>query len=321
MPPAAQPRPLETVRLDSLAPLGWPAPAVTVGNFDGVHRGHQALVAAATRAARSHGGLAVVLTFDPHPSHVLSPHRAPEALMTVEQKAEILGGLGVDRLAVLPFTRALAEKTADDFARSVLYECLGARAVVVGASFRFGRHRQGDAARLTELGRTLGFSVEAVGAVLHEGAPISSTRIREAVARGEIEAASELLGRRYFIDGRVRSGDGRGRTIGFPTANLELLGEAVPGGGVYAAWVRVPPGGTSSPKPAVVNVGYRPTFGGGDLLVEVHLLDFSGDLYGQTLRVEFVDKLRDEQAFPGVEALKAQIALDVAEARRRFGTP
>ena len=293
---------------------------MTVGNFDGVHRGHQALVAAARESARSRGGTTVVLTFDPHPSHVLSPHRAPEALLTVGQKAEILGALGVDRLAVLPFTRALAEKTAEDFARDVLQHCLGARSVIVGENFRFGRHRQGDAAHLAQLGRSMGFSVEPVGAVLHDGAPISSTRIRAAVARGEIEAANALLGRAYFLDGRVRHGEGRGRTLGFPTANLELLNEAVPGGGVYACRVRVEAAATSPLRPAVVNVGRRPTFGGGDMIVEVHLLDFQADLYDRVLRVLFVGKLRDEQKFADVDALKRQIAQDAAEARQILST-
>jgi riboflavin kinase/FMN adenylyltransferase len=303
---------LNIVRLETLEPRRWPSPAVTVGNFDGVHRGHQALVTATREAARERG-TTVVLTFDPHPSHVLSPHRAPEALLTVEQKAEILGGLGIEQLAVLPFTRALAERDARTFAREVLHECLGARSVIVGQGFRFGRHREGDTERLVELGRELEFSVHAVAPVLHDGAPISSTRIREALARGEIEAANALLGRRCFVDGRVRPGDGRGRTIGFPTANLELLNEAVPGGGVYACWARAR--GEDAVRPAVVNVGRRPTFGGGGaLIVEAHLLGFTGDLYGRVLRVEFARKLRDERAFPSVEALKAQIAADAAEA-------
>lgn len=310
---------MNVVRLETLSPRGWPHAAVTVGNFDGVHRGHQALVAAALRSARAQSGTAVVLTFDPHPSHVLSPHRAPEALMTVEQKAEILGELGIDFLAVLPFTRELAERSPEEFARDVLQQCLGARAVIVGHNFRFGRHRAGDASRLAELGATMGFAVETVAAVVHEGAPISSTRIREALARGEIEAANALLGRPHLLDGRVRTGEGRGRTLGFPTANLELLNEAVPGGGVYACRVRVE--GETAPRPAVVNVGRRPTFGGGDLIVEVHLLDFSGDLYGRRLRVAFESKLRDERAFPGVEALKRQIEADAAEARARLARP
>jgi riboflavin kinase/FMN adenylyltransferase len=285
---------------------------VTVGNFDGVHRGHQALVATALDAARKTAGTAVVLTFDPHPSHVLSPHRAPDALLTVEQKAEILGGLGVDCLAVLPFTRTLADRSATEFAGDVLRRCLGAENVIVGATFRFGRHREGDASRLAALGRELGFAVEAVAPVLQDGVPISSTRIREALARGEIESANALLGRRYFVDGSVRHGDGRGRTIGFPTANLELVNETLPGGGVYACWVETQP---SERWPAVVNIGRRPTFGGGDLLVEAHLLGFEGDLYERRLRVLFQQKLRDERTFPDVAALRAQIETDAARGR------
>jgi riboflavin kinase/FMN adenylyltransferase len=306
---------LSIVRLETLAPRRWPKPAVTVGNFDGVHRGHQALVSATREAAQRLDGTAVVLTFDPHPSHVLSPHRAPEALLTVEQKAEILASLGIEQLAVLPFTRALADKDARTFAREVLHDCLGARSVIVGQGFRFGRHREGDAARLLELGAELDFTVQAVAPVLHDGTPISSTRIREALARGEIDAANDLLGRRCFVDGRVRKGEGRGRTLGFPTANLELLNEAVPGGGVYACWARRTD--ETERRPAVVNVGRRPTFGGGgDLIVEVHLLDYVADLYGSVLRVEFEHKLRDERAFPSIDALKAQIGADADEARR-----
>jgi riboflavin kinase/FMN adenylyltransferase len=309
------------VRLDSLRPLGWPEPAVTVGNFDGVHRGHQALVAEATRAARAQGGAAVALTFDPHPSHVLSPHRAPDALMTIGQKAEVLAPLGIDHLAVLPFTLALAEKSPAEFAREVLAGALGARSVVVGSSFRFGRHREGDRATLTRLGGEIGFAVTAVDPVMHEGTPISSTRIREALARGATDHAKDLLGRRFFIDGTVIEGKKRGRTIGFPTANLQPENETVPGGGVYACWGRVLDEPGSPLRPGVVNIGRRPTFGGGETIIEAHLFDFAGDLYGRRLRLEFEDRLRDERAFPDIEALKAQIAADAALARARLARP
>jgi riboflavin kinase / FMN adenylyltransferase len=314
---------MNVVRLDSLRPLGWRAPAVTVGNFDGVHRGHQALVAEATRAARSQGGVAVALTFDPHPSHVLSPHRAPDALMTIDQKAEVLAPLGVDHLAVLPFTLALAEKSAAAFAREVLLSALAARCVVVGSSFRFGRHREGDKATLARLGDEIGFTVKAVEPVLHEGAPISSTRIREALARGATDHAKDLLGRRFFLDGTVVEGRRRGRTIGFPTANLQPENETVPGGGVYACWCRVLDGEAASPlRPAVVNIGRRPTFGGGgEVVIEAHLFDFSGDLYGRRLRLEFEERLRDERTFPDVGALKAQIEADAVQARTRLALP
>jgi riboflavin kinase/FMN adenylyltransferase len=305
---------MQRVRLTSLEPRGWPAPVVTVGNFDGVHRGHQALVAAAVEGARATGGLSVVLSFDPHPSHVLSPDRAPEALVTVDQKEELLAGLGVDRLVLLPFTVELSKRTPSEFAETVLGRALGARRVVVGTNFRFGRGRAGDVALLTHLGSDLGFDVVAVEPVFHEGAPISSTRIREALARGDVAAARELLGRPFFVDGDVVHGDGRGRTIGIPTANIAVRNETLPRPGVYAATVRVLPGG--EPRAAVVNLGRRPTFGGGETTLEAHLLDFEADLYGASLRVEFRDRLRDEMRFDGPEALVRQIRADIDAARR-----
>lgn len=304
---------MEIVRLDTLSRRQWPAPAATVGNFDGVHRGHQALVSAAVAGARAGAGTAVVLTFDPHPSRVLSPHRAPSALMSLEQKAEVLGTLGVDVLAVLPFTAELSKQTPEEFARLVIAEALGARLVVVGSTFRFGRGRAGDLAQLRKLGRALGFEVQGLEPLLHEGAPISSSRVREALSRGAVEAVPPLLGRRYFVDGIVVRGAGRGRSLGIPTANLEVLNETIPGGGVYACWARVEGG---APLRAVVNVGRRPTFGGGELTVEAHLIDFGADLYRRRLRLEFEARLREERAFSGPETLRAQILRDVAEAGR-----
>jgi len=304
---------MEQVRLDSLSRREWPSPAATVGNFDGVHRGHQALVSAAVAHARDRAGTSVVLTFEPHPSRVLSPHRAPSALMTLEQKAEVLDGLGVDVLAVLPFTAELAGRTPEEFARLVLAEALGARLVVVGTNFRFGRERLGDLGQLRELGRSLGFEVEGLAPLLHEGAPISSSRVREALARGAVEAVPALLGRRYFVDGTVVRGAGRGRTIGIPTANLEVVNETLPGGGVYACWAMTDGGPL---QPSVANIGRRPTFGGGQVTVEAHLLEFDANLYGRRLRLEFEARLREERAFPGPDALREQILRDIAAARR-----
>jgi riboflavin kinase/FMN adenylyltransferase len=311
---------MEVVRLDSLEPRGWPAPALAVGNFDGVHRGHQALVALAMSDARAAGGTSVVLTFDPHPSRVLSPDRVPASLMTLDQKAEILAGLGVDRLAVLPFTVELSRHEPEDFAREVLQRALGARVVVVGSSFRFGRGRSGDLDTLRRLGDELGFRVHGLRPVISRGGPISSTRIREALLRGAVDAARDVLGRRFFVDGVVVRGEGRGRRIGIPTANLDVVNETVPGGGVYACWCRVI-GEDMPPRPAAVNVGRRPTFGGGVMTVEAHLLDYEGDLYGRTLRVEFEERLREERKFPGAEALVAQIRSDIGEARRVLRGP
>jgi riboflavin kinase/FMN adenylyltransferase len=307
---------MERVRLDTLAPRGWLEPAVTVGNFDGVHRGHQSLVAEAVAEARARAGTAVALTFDPHPSRVLSPDRAPASLMTLDQKAEALDGLGIDRLAVLPFTFELSRERAADFARRVLGEALGARVVVVGEGFRFGRGREGDLALLTELGRPLGFAVRGTRPVLHEGAPISSTRIREALARGAVKAAGLMLGRLFFVDGPVVRGQGRGRTLGLPTANVAVVNEALPARGVYACRCRVLGGAADAEHPAVLNIGHRPTFGGGGLSVEAHFLDFDADLYGRTLRVGFADRIREERPFAGAEALVRQVRDDIARARK-----
>ena len=311
---------MEVVRLDSLEPRGWPEPALAVGNFDGVHRGHQALVALAVRDARAANGTSVVLTFDPHPSRVLSPDRAPASLMTLEQKAEILAGLGVDRLAVLPFTVELSRREPEEFAREILQRALGARVVVVGSSFRFGRGRAGDLATLRKLGEALGFRVHGQRPVIARGGPISSTRIREALSRGDVEAARDFLGRRFFVDGAVVKGDGRGRQIGIPTANLLVANETMPGGGVYACWCRVM-GDASPPRAAAVNIGHRPTFGGGIVTVEAHVLDYEGDLYGRILRLEFEERLREEKKFPDADALVTQIRRDIGEARRVLRAP
>jgi riboflavin kinase/FMN adenylyltransferase len=310
---------VEIVRLEPLVPRGWPRPAVAVGTFDGVHRGHQALLSAARDQAGRRHGRVVVLTFEPHPARVVSPERAPSRLMTLEQKAEMLEASGVDVLAVLPFTHALAEKSADEFARLVLRDCLRAEEVVVGQNFRFGRGRAGGFPDLERLGAELGFQSLGVPPVLHEGQPVSSTRIRDALAGGDVAGAAALLGRPYFIDGEVVRGDGRGRSIGVPTANLRTENETLPAGGVYACRCRLAPGEPS--RPAVANLGRRPTFGGGDPTVEAHLLDFDGDLYGRRVRLEFAFRLRPERTFAGPSDLREQIGRDIEDARRLLETP
>jgi riboflavin kinase/FMN adenylyltransferase len=309
---------MERVRIGRSSPLGWPSPAVTIGNFDGVHRGHQVLVAEAVGRAREAGGLAVVLTFDPHPVRILSPDRAPAALTTLAQKAEILADLGVDRLAVLPFDASVARLSPAEFARTVLHETLGTRDVVVGQSFRFGRRREGDVRGLVDLGQELGFSVHAVPPVLEEGSPVSSSRVRDVLARGDVDGARTLLGRPYFVDASVVHGDGRGRAIGVPTANLEPEDQFLPGQGVYAARCRIPGGGW---RTAVANLGRRPTFGGGKVTLEVHVVDFEGDLYGARVRLEFHARLRGEERFDGPGALVARIRQDVAAARALLSKP
>lgn len=291
-----------------------PPAVVAIGNFDGVHRGHQALVGAARDQAAARGEVCLALTFDPHPAVVLNPERAPRSLTTLSQKAELLSALGIDVLAVLPFTSALASLAPADFAVRILVGPLGARAVVVGEGFRFGKARGGDVAELQRLGRDLGFEVVPVSAVLQDGLPVSSTRVRECLLRGDVTAAAALLGRAYFVEGKVVRGDGRGRTLGIPTANLAAENEILPKEGVYAA--RAARGDEVPGHPAVVNIGRRPTFGGATVTTEAHLLDFEGDLYDQRLRVSFQARLRDERAFAGGEALRAQIQDDVAAARR-----
>jgi riboflavin kinase/FMN adenylyltransferase len=311
---------MEIVRLESLEPRGWPAPAVTVGNFDGVHRGHQALIQSTVRSAREAGGMAIALTFDPHPAQVLAPERAPSALMTLAQKAEVMRGLDVDGLAVLPFTVALSKESPESFAHLVLEQAVGARTVVVGGGFRFGHRRSGDVPTLETLGGRMGFRVEAVPPVLEGGEPVSSSRVREALARGDVGSARSFLGRRFFIEGEVVRGAGRGRALGIPTANLAPVNETLPATGVYACLGRFD-GGTEAPVGAVANLGRRPTFGGGDIVVEVHLLDWTGDAYGRGLRLEFVDRLREERRFPGSDALLEQVRRDLDQARRILEKP
>jgi riboflavin kinase/FMN adenylyltransferase len=309
---------MHRVRIGKLSPVGWPSPAVTVGNFDGVHRGHQALVSAAVARASETGGASVVLTFDPHPARVLQPGRAPAALNTPSQKGELLEGLGVDRLAILPFDASVAALSPEAFARLVLQETLGAHEVLVGESFRFGHRRKGDARALADLGARLGFAVRALPAVLEGGFPVSSSRVREDLGRGMVTAARALLGRPYFVDAVVVHGEGRGRTIGVPTANLAPENEILPAPGVYAGRCRLP---GSDVWTAVINLGHRPTFGGGQLALEAHLVGFAGDLYGARVRLSFHERLRDERRFSGKDALVARVLEDVARARALLSGP
>lgn len=312
-PEPAAPRFVRT-RLNGFEPVGWQAACVALGNFDGVHVGHQALVAAVVARARALGGSAGALTFEPHPARVLHPERAPAALLTPDQKARLLAEAGIERLAVLPFDRALAALSPDEFARRVLKDALGAQAVLVGENFRFGRGRSGGVGELRRLGAELGFEVASLPPVSFDGRPVSSTRIREALGRGEVELAGALMGRPYFVEGQVVRGDARGHALGFPTANLEPWNELLPRHGVYAARCGV--GGEPAVRPAVVNLGRRPTFDGREVRAEAHILGFEGDLYGCALRLDFIARLRDERRFDGPGALVEQIRADVAEARR-----
>ena len=240
---------MKPLYLEPGSPPSFPGAAVAVGNFDGVHRGHQALVATTIAEARRRDKPSVVLTFSPHPARLLAPERAPAALMTLGQKADILEALGIDALLVLPFSERVAAQAAETFAAEVLARDLAASVVVVGESFRFGRGRAGTLDTLRALGGTLGFQVCGVAAVLHEGTPVSSSRIRTALAEGRVEEAAVLLGRPYFLDGRVVGGEGRGRTIGIPTANVLPDNEIRPAKGVYACRVGRGGGGRRGMRP------------------------------------------------------------------------
>jgi len=290
--------------------------AVTVGAYDGLHAGHRAVLALLRRRAAELGGLeTAVVTFDPHPLRVVAPEHAPRLLTGMAHRLELFRETGVDVAAVMPFDEETRLLTPAAFAATVLAGALCARLVVVGEDFRFGHHRLGNVASLAELGDAHGFATEVLPLVGGQ-APISSTRVRAMVAAGEVEAAAAALGRPHEVRGVVVPGEGRGRTLGFPTANVELPpGLAVPRGGVYAVLAGMPGGAL---RPGVANVGTRPTFQGEGETLEVHLLDGAGDLYGATLRVAFVFRLRDERRFAGPADLAAQIADDVAAARRRL---
>jgi riboflavin kinase / FMN adenylyltransferase len=289
---------------------------VAIGNFDGVHLGHRQVIERAGALARAASAPHAVLTFEPHPRSVLHPDAAPFRLTPFRAKSRLIEALGVDLLFTLHFDHAFAQRSAEDFVERVLVSGLGARHVVVGYDFVFGHSRRGTPALLAAEGGRLGFGVTIVDPVATPGGPVySSTRIREHLSQGRPREAAALLGRFWAIDGRVERGDERGRTIGFPTANLRLEDYLRPAAGVYAVRAGIEELGTVRWHNGVANFGRRPTVGGSDLRLEVHLFDFAGDLYGRHLRVELIDYLRPEQKFPGLDALKAQIAEDARRAR------
>ncbi len=301
-------------------PAGLGATVVTVGMFDGVHRGHLALLGHVTAEAAARGVPAAAVTFDRHPMEVLRPGSHPLLLTTLRQKVALLGEAGVEIVLVLPFTLELSQVPAQEFATRVLFEAMGARAVVVGANFRFGHKARGDVELLAALGRERG--VEAVGVALHtdDGREvISSTRIRSELARGEVQAAARCLGRPYAVEGHVNRGDGRGRTLGVPTANVAVPARiALPAMGVYAGHL-APGDGTW--LPAVTNVGVSPQFGGTQVRVEAHVLDYDADLYGRRVSVSFEHRLRGEEVFASVDELVAQMQEDIRQSRKLLGAP
>jgi riboflavin kinase/FMN adenylyltransferase len=315
---------------------------LAIGVFDGVHLGHQQIIRQTVADARQHDAIALVITFDRHPSTVVAPERVPLLIYSLPQKLGAIESLGADTLLLIHFDHAFSGQTGEAFIRGLARDLGKIQSICVGADFVFGHQRSGNVTLLENLGDELGFSVHGLVAVSLDNQIVSSTRIREAIRTGNLDAASKMLGRPYAISGRVIAGDGLGRKLGFPTANLDAVGLALPPNGVYAVHVRcrtgVEPvsnqssaqakqkdGDRRDARPttthhAVLNIGFRPTLatGGPQLRVEAHLLDFTGDLYGQELEIEIGEKLRDERKFSSLEELKAQIARDVAGARTKF---
>jgi riboflavin kinase/FMN adenylyltransferase len=297
-------------------PPRWHNPVLALGNFDGLHRGHAKIIDRVRRRAGERAGTPAAMTFDPHPSRVLRPDKAPTLLMTVEQRLEALGRAGMQGVAVVRFTREMSQWDPETFVRTVLVDWLHVVEVWVGANFLFGHDRAGTFSVLRTLGSRYGFRAEKIDPVRYKDFVVSSTRVRRLVAEGRVDEAGALLGHHYFIDGTVVHGAHRGRELGFPTANLATANELLPPAGVYATTAAI--GGVA--HPSVTNVGMRPTFGDVDRLhVETHLLDGGHDLYDQRVRLSFVQRLRDERPFPDVDALRAQIDADCRAARRLFG--
>ena len=297
-----------------LTPLGTPH-AVTIGNFDGLHLGHQAMLARLQDVARARGLPSCVLSFEPHPREFFTPEQAPARLSSLREKAECLQRMGIDRLHVFRFDRAFSALSAEAFIEQVLGTTLQTRYVLVGDDFRYGARRTGDFALLKQAGQSLGFDAEFLPTVEVAGERASSTAVRQALAAGELEHAERLLGRPYSISGRVMHGDKLGRDIGFPTANIQLKHNRPPLLGIFAVEVY---GLNGEPLPGAASLGKRPTVKNPDAVpvLEVHLFDFNTEIYGRRVRVDFLHKLRDEEKYPDLDSLVAQIRRDVDNAKQ-----
>jgi riboflavin kinase/FMN adenylyltransferase len=305
---------MEVLYFPDVARPEWPHPVVALGNFDGLHRGHMRLLDQVRRRAAERGGTSVALMFDPHPSRVLRPDKAQPLLLTPAQKLEALEHCGMSAVAMVRFTAEVARWEPEMFVERVLIDWLRVAEVWVGENFLFGRDRSGTFTLLRALGQDRGFQVEKIEPVRFKEFVVSTSRIRRLIQEGRVEDAAALLGRNYAIDGTVVRGDGRGRTLGFPTANLETANELLPRYGIYATIANV----DGHAHRAATSVGVRPTIGDGRVTIEAHLLDGTRDLYGKQIRLAFVKWLREERAFESLDALKAQIALDCAAANDVF---
>jgi riboflavin kinase/FMN adenylyltransferase len=305
---------MEVAYFPDAPPPGWPQPVVALGNFDGLHRGHLSLLDQVRRRAAERGGTPVVLIFDPHPARVLRPDKAPPLLATHDQKLHAFERAGLSAVAIVRFTQEFSRWEPEAFVERVLIEWLRVAEVWVGENFLFGRDRSGTFTLLRALGQDRGFKVEKLEPVRFKDFVVSSTRIRHLIQEGRVDEAAALLGRPYAIEGTVVHGDGRGRTLGFPTANLETENELLPRYGIYATITTI----DDVAHRSVSSVGVRPTIGDGRLAIETHLLAGSRDLYGKRLRLAFVKWLREERAFSSLDALKEQIALDCVAANEVF---
>ena len=299
---------------DDARPARWSRPVLALGNFDGVHRGHRKILDRVCRVAGERAATALVMMFDPHPPRVVRPDKAPPLLMTTAQKLEAIGAAGVHGAAIVRFTPELSRWDPETFVRTVLVNWLHVSEVWVGANFLFGHDRTGNFSLLRMLGAQYGFNAEKIDPVRYREFVVSSTRIRRLVTEGRVDEAGALLGRQYCLDGTVVRGAGRGRTIGFPTANLCTENELVPPHGVYASIATL----DGVIQAGVTNVGVRPSFGGGAPTIETHLFDVDRDLYGRPLRLAFVQRLREERTFESVATLREQIAADCVQARTLF---
>ena len=300
---------------DDPRPARWTQAVLALGNFDGVHRGHRKILDRVRRVATERGAAAIVMTFDPHPPRVVRPDKAPPLLMTTAQRLEALASAELQGAAIVRFTPEMSQWDPDMFVRTVLVDWLHVAEVWVGANFLFGRDRSGNFSSLRTLGARYGFRAEKIDPVRYKDFVVSSTRVRRLVSEGRIDEAAALLGHEYSIDGTVVEGQRRGRTIGFPTANLCSENELLPPHGVYATTARI--GGVV--HAAITNIGIRPTVDdSGRTTVETHIFDFDRDLYGAPLRLGFVQRLRDERAFASLDLLKAQITADCERARALF---
>jgi riboflavin kinase / FMN adenylyltransferase len=285
-----------------------PHAVVTSGTFDGVHLGHRKILQRLTEVAQQRQGKSVVITFHPHPRAVIASEKPVKLLSTLDEKIELLAQNGIDHLVVIPFTREFSELSSEDFIQQILIQKIGTKTLVIGYDHRFGKNREGGFDFLKENVHKYGFSIEEISRQDIEHLTVSSTRIREALLMGNIPTANHFLGRKYGLSGLIVKGRQLGRTIGVPTANIQVREEnkLIPTDGVYAVWV----GYKDARFGGMMNVGNRPTVDGTFKTIEVHLLDFDQDIYGENLRIEFVEKVRDEQKFSGLEALKAQIDQD-----------